>query len=295
MARITNAPRRRFARFLPLALALTMASNANVSTGRAAEPPAAEAGAGFEVDVSKGSFESQGKSITFERFAPKAPGKYPAVLVLHGAGGMTVGGPWFRDAARRLAKHGYVALVVHYFDLTGTKIADQSAMKTNFEPWVRVVSDGISHALTQPDVDPARVGLIGFSLGSYLSLSEAVFDPRVLAVVDYFGGLPEVLAKKVKTLPPTLILHGDADPIVPVAEAKALETLCVEKKVTHEVCIYKGQGHGFTGESGIDAARRALAFLDKHVKTGDTSSKREAAAAPRPEAFAGREEGQGGE
>lgn len=252
---------------------------------RAAEPPAAARE--FEVVESSGSYTSQGKTIAIERFEPKAPGRYPAVLVVHGAGGMTVGGPLFRESARHLARRGYVAHVVHYFGLTETRIADLPAMKAHFPAWMRVVADGITHAAKQPNVDPGRIGLLGYSLGSYLSLSLSVYDPRVLAVVEYFGGLPDVLVKEVKTLPPTLILHGDSDLIVPVSEARALEALCKEKKVPHEVKIYSGQGHGFFGAPGLDAHRRSADFFDAHVKKADTSRKRTTSAVPRPEAYAG--------
>jgi carboxymethylenebutenolidase len=251
-----------------------------------AAPPSAVAPAlAGEVVESRGSFESQGKTIAIERFEPKGPGKYPAVLVVHGAGGMTIGGPLFREASRRLARQGYVAHVVHYFDLTGTRIADMSTMKEHFPAWMRVVADGITNVAKQPNVDGRRVGLLGFSLGSYLSLSLSVYDARVLAIVEYFGGLPEPLRKEVKSLPPTLILHGDADAVVPVAEAKALETLFKEKKVAHEVRIYPGQGHGFHGDPHEDALRRCLAFFDAHVKAADSSRPRATSAVPRPEAI----------
>ena len=72
-----------------------------------------------------------GKAITVDRFEPKLPGRYPAVLVIHGAGGTTIGGPWFRESARMLARRGYVAHVVHYFDLTGTRVADMPTMRAN--------------------------------------------------------------------------------------------------------------------------------------------------------------------
>lgn len=233
----------------------------------------------------KGSFESQGKTIAIERYEPKGPGKYPAVLVVHGAGGMTVGGPWFRDAARALARRGYVAHLVHYFDLTGTRLADPQAMKTHFAAWMRVLADGVTNASRQPNVDPGRVGLLGFSLGSYLSVSLSVYDPRVSAVVEYFGGLPDALAGQVKTLPPILILHGDADPVVPVAQGKALERICKENGAVHEVCIYPGQGHGFLGETGHDATRRTLAFFDAHLKHAPAHRTRETAAVPNLETF----------
>ncbi len=253
---------------------------------RAAEPDAVGAVENDVVQQMTGSFESQGKTISIERFEPKAPGRYPAVLVIHGAGGMTIGGVWFRESARMLAKQGYVAHVVHYFDLTGTKVADQATMKTHFAGWTKVLADGVANVSKQPNVDPKRVGLLGFSLGSYLSLSLSMYDPRIAAVVEYFGGLPDVLARDLKSLPPVLILHGEADPVVPVSQARALEKLCKDKKIPYEMHLYPGQGHGFLGETGRDASRRTLEFLDAHVKNVPAPPARETSAVPRPELFA---------
>lgn len=224
---------------------------------------------GAEIEESKTSFSSQGKSIVVERFSPKAPGKHPGIIVLHGAGGMRPEGFGFafREYARQLARNGYVAHIVHYFDRTGHQVAtDEEVMKTHFADWLKTVGDGVTHLASQPDVDPSRIGLLGFSLGAYLSLSEAMFDHRIRAVVEYFGGIPEVLAKDLKQLPPVLILHGDADRVVPVKEAETLERLFDEKHVTYEKKIYAGQGHGFLGADGLDAVKRTMGFFEKHVK-----------------------------
>lgn len=278
--------------FLEIAAAWThLGTSGNPATGAEG---AATVAADQDVVEMKGNFESQGKTIAIERYEPKAPGKYPAVLVVHGAGGMTVGGPWFRDSARALARRGYVAHLVHYFDLTGTRLADPPAMKAHFAGWMRVLADGVTNATRQPNVDPTRVGLLGFSLGSYLSVSLSMYDPRVSAVVEYFGGLPDALAGQVKTLPPTLILHGETDPVVPVAQAKALERLCEEKKIPYEICIYPGQGHGFFGETGRDASRRTLAFFDAHLKDAATPRTRETSVVPDPETFVASGENAGG-
>ena len=93
---------------------------------------------------------------------------------------------------------------------------------------------------------------------------------RISAVVEYFGGLPELLAANLEKMPPVLILHGDADQVVPVKEAESLERRLKEKEIPFEVKIYPGQGHGFVGKDALDASRRTLSFLDKHVKKAGT-------------------------
>ena len=60
--------------------------------------------------------------------------------------------------------------------------------------------------------------MMGFSLGSFLSLSAGAIDPgQIAAIVEYYGGLPPNLQYGAKSMPPTLILHGDKDVLVPVA------------------------------------------------------------------------------
>ncbi len=226
-----------------------------------ARAPAARAG----VAETTASYESQGKTIAVDRFEPDGPGRHPAVLLIHGAGGLK-GGVVFREYALLLARRGYVAHVVHYFDRTGDEVAKVPSSLQNFSAWRAAVADAISHAAAQPNVDPGRIGLVGFSLGAYLSLSLATDDPRVAVVVDYFGGLPEVLARDVNAMPPVLILHGERDRIVPVQAARDLERMLKQKGGPYEIHIYPDQGHGFRGDDSRDALDRTVAFLDKHLK-----------------------------
>ena len=215
---------------------------------------------------STGSFKSEGKEISFELFEPVAEGKYPTIVMLYGSGGMTVGGPLFRETAQVLARQGYVVYLPHYFEKTGTERASGDDYVKYFATWMRTITDTIGHAKNQSNVDTKRIGLIGFSLGAYLSLSVSSVDNEIKAVVEYFGGLPDFFSKQLQTMPPILILHGDADKAVPVAEAYKLETLLKSKKSPYEIKIYPQQGHGFTGPAAADAMQRTVAFFEKNLK-----------------------------
>jgi dienelactone hydrolase len=172
----------------------------------------------------------------------------------------------FREAAQSLARLGYVVLLPHYFDKTGTQFANLDDDTKYFPYWMKTIADAIQFAGKQPNVDAGRIGLVGYSLGAYLSLSVASVDPDVKAVVEYFGGLPDFFAGHLKTMPPTLILHGEADHTVPVKEAFALESLFKKKSVPYEIKIYPEQGHGFAGPAATDAMQRTVAFLEKNLK-----------------------------
>jgi phospholipase/carboxylesterase len=73
---------------------------------------------------------------------------------------------------------------------------------------------------TAYDLPNSRVALVGFSQGTMMALHVAPRRPEALAgVVGYSGMLAdaEALKTELKTRPPLLLVHGDADPMVPFA------------------------------------------------------------------------------
>jgi carboxymethylenebutenolidase len=131
--------------------------------------------------------------------------------------------------------------------------------------------DAVTFVALQPQVDPQRIGLLGFSLGAYLALSASAIDSRIHAVVEFFGGMPKEMKFFRRRLCPVLILHGEQDKTVPVEEAYHLQQILEKKQIAYEIQIYPGVGHGFSGEVWRDAGLRTLAFLDKHLARDNRS------------------------
>ncbi len=173
------------------------------------------------------TFESGGKPIRLDTYLPESAASLPAVIALHGAGGDATGSGKF---AALLAEQGFAVFVLHYFDRTGTEYADKPTIFRNFPIWMKTLWEAVSFVEKQPQVDRERIALLGFSLGAYLSLANSSIDGRIRAVVEFFGGLPREMRLFMRRLCPTLILHGEADPTVPVAEAYNLQKLLEEKK-----------------------------------------------------------------
>jgi carboxymethylenebutenolidase len=209
------------------------------------------------------TFESGGKAIRMDSFLPAANGhKLPAVIGLHGSGG---GHATMSDPATLLAEQGFAVYVLHYFDRTGTEWADKPTIFRHFPAWMKTLWDAVSFVEKRAEVDAERIALLGFSLGAYLSLSNAAIDPRVRVVVEFFGGLPKEMKMFMRRLCPVLILHGESDETVPVSEAYHLREVLERKKIDYEMKIYPGVGHEFSAEVWQDAKLRTLAFLQQHL------------------------------
>jgi len=216
------------------------------------------------VSQSQLTFTSGGKPIRLDCFLPSGTSqRFPAILALHGSGGDFAG---MCEPAGQLAAQGFAVYVLRYFDRTGTTDAnDRSVIFRHFFVWAKTLWDATGFVAGQPEVDPERIGLLGFSLGAYLALSNAAVDSRIQAVVEFFGGLPKEVKLIMRRLCPVLILHGDADSTVPVAEAYSLQKVLESRKLPYEMQIYPGVGHRFSGDAWRDAGLRTVAFFQKYL------------------------------
>ncbi|MHB8383727.1 MAG: dienelactone hydrolase family protein [Candidatus Binataceae bacterium] len=232
----------------------------------------ASAAAGWQ----QAEFVSAGKPVTEYYCAPATPGPHPAVILLHGAGPAPPENSEFGSMCAELAGDGYYTEYIEYYTQTGAVGAqDITAIQQHYLTWMTEIRSGIDAIDKNSAVDPKRVAIVGFSLGSFLALSTGATDPgKLAAIVEYYGGLPPTLQTMAANLPPTLILHGGADMIVPVAQAHTLDTLMTQAKRPHEMHIYPGANHAFNfaelamwynAADAQDAWRRTLAFLAEYL------------------------------
>ncbi len=119
----------------------------------------------------------------------------------------------------------------------------------------------LDEAMAREGVVAAQVVLFGFSQGTMMALHVGPRRSEALAGIVGFSGrllAPETLAEEAVTRPPVLLVHGDADEVVPVRSmpqaAEALEAAGFEKVYAH---LMEGTGHGIAP----DGLSVALAFL----------------------------------
>jgi dienelactone hydrolase len=223
----------------------------------------ASAAPSAEITERNDQFTSGGKSIRVERYQPAMAGQYPAIVLLPESAGLKYVGDIYRGVARSISREGYVVVLVNFFDRTGVDSVNPKDIKReDFLLWMDAVRDSVHFCRELPNVQGKRIGMLGFSLGAYLSLSVAREEKlQIAAVAEFFGGLPEEMWKDLKRLPPTLIVHGVKDSLVPVAEAYALRGFFQSQKLPHECKIYPNEGHMFEQEIRTFLAKMMFAAL----------------------------------
>jgi predicted acyl esterase len=161
-------------RTLLLALVATAVLASGLVSAGAAEAPTAPTMSTVTIAA------RDGVRLTGALWRPTGPGPHPLIVTPAAWGGESNQMSW---ANQKLAERGFV--VVNYAT-RGFKESEGDVNVAGPED-VADVSDIISWAIVNADVDASRVGVWGLSYGAGLALLAAAADPRIKAVVSLEG------------------------------------------------------------------------------------------------------------
>jgi carboxymethylenebutenolidase len=229
------------------------------------------------LDAKRLQFVADGQRMDVLQYAADGDETRPAIVLLHGASGYERLRRLYERHAALLVSSGYRVYALRYYDEHDKRVmtgADREAQQRNYErrvaSWLYASNDAIDHISRLPHTDSGRIAILGFSQGAYLAIGVAATNERVAAVVDMYGGIPAAWAAKIHRLPPVLIVHGEADKIVPVSEAYSLAAFLDSIGTKYEIKTYTNAGHGFDAKKGSleadDAMRQVVQFLDRTLK-----------------------------
>jgi phospholipase/carboxylesterase len=122
----------------------------------------------------------------------------------------------------------------------------------------------LDDALETRGLGADRLALVGFSQGTMMALYVGLRRASAAAAILGFSGrllAPDLLPRELRSRPPVLLVHGDADPIVPFDSLATAETALKGSGVAVETLVRPGLGHGID-EEGL---RRGGAFLRAHL------------------------------
>lgn len=225
------------------------------------------------------------------------------VLLIHGGGWSQGDRTQLRGYGVLLGRRGYTCMASEY-RLTGEAL--WPAQIEDVKAAIRYMKANAG----QLGIDPGRLVVSGNSAGGHLSLvaagtaNVAAFEgsggnsgvsTEVAAAISFYpptgldkrdwGGLPSLFGKGAPedvlrgasplsyagaAFPPTLLIHGNADEVVPAGEATAMYEALHEAGVPVELHMFANQPHGFDADPklGRECANIMLSFLDRFVLGG---------------------------
>jgi acetyl esterase/lipase len=106
----------------------------------------------------------EGAKITGDLYLPRALGRYPAIVAVHGGGWQAGNAAFYRYWGPYLARRGYVVFAIDYrLVRAGEKMYPQAVQD------VRAAVQYLRHRAGELRVDPERIGMMGDSAGAHLS------------------------------------------------------------------------------------------------------------------------------
>jgi phospholipase/carboxylesterase len=148
-----------------------------------------------------------------------------------------------------------------WWALTGFDRSELSAGAARAGPTLDAFLD---EELARHGLSEDRLLLVGFSQGTMMALQVGLRRERPLAgIVGYSGALADAgsLSSEVRSRPPVLLVHGDADPMVPVQSMVLARDTLVALDIEVETHVSKGLGHSIDPagvEAGVRFALRTL-------------------------------------
>lgn len=206
------------------------------------------------------------------------PKTFPAVLVVHEWWGLN---DYPKMRADQLAKSGYIAFAVDLFGdgRTATHPDEAKAFMekatASFDGLLAKLQAGLNEALKTTQMDPERVGAIGYCLGgsTVLNAARAGTEKIPFKIVGSFHG--SLTAPKDvhygKIHPYMAVFTGGADPFVPEKQVEVYRKEVSQHNFKGEVMVLEGAKHAFSNPAAT-ARGEEFGLPLEYNKKGDEAS-----------------------
>ena len=148
-----------------------------------------------------------------------------------------------------------------WFPISG---GDPGALRTGARSAAPILDAFLDSELARYGIGAESLALVGFSQGTMMALQVGPRRTTALAgIVGYSGVLPgpeDIKGERV-TRPPILLVHGDADPVVPITALYASVAALSDSGIHPESHVCRGLPHAIDEAGlrlGLDFLRRVL-------------------------------------
>jgi carboxymethylenebutenolidase len=217
-----------------------------------------------------------GVSLRAYLASPQGEGPFPAVLLVHEFYGINQD---IIQKADLLAEQGYLVLAVDAYRGNTTRLIPRAIWLVVTTPQEQIRADidaGYQYLASQPQVNPARIGAVGFCFGGTQVMHLGTRNPDLRATVIYYGNGPITDSQALGVMGqsgPVLGIYGELDQGIPLEQVRGFEQAMQERGIPHQVTIYPGVGHAFVHMDTLsvpgpaqDAWNEMLRFLAENLK-----------------------------
>jgi len=206
------------------------------------------------------------------QYGPASGGKPDSlVLLLHGVGAdgfdlIDLAPVWAEVLPHTLfiAPHAPFPLQGAPFGRQWFDIADRTParLEAGLRHAAGILDDFTQAKLAELGLGGDRLALMGFSQGAMVALFAGLRGavPAPASILAYSGALlaPESFAAEVTARPPVLLVHGEADEVVPAMASRQAARALQAAAVPHELLLRPDLGHGLD-DAGLAAGTALLA------------------------------------
>lgn len=184
-----------------------------------------------------------------------AKGPVPAVILLHGSGGISPGREM--EHGEMLAKQGYAAFVLDYYTPRGATLDKAYMLRVLSVTEFDAVADAygaLSILRTHPKIDPSNIAVAGFSYGGMAArfamdtrIKQALIGdaPGFTSHIDFYGPCFQQLNSNDLTGGPLLTLRGTEDSSNELPACLRREAELEALGTTVEAHVFQGAGHAW--------------------------------------------------
>ncbi|MGD8946081.1 MAG: prolyl oligopeptidase family serine peptidase [Desulfobacterales bacterium] len=233
--------------------------------------------------------ESDGLKLrVFVAIPDPASQPLPSVQIHHAGGGYE---SIYEHMATELAKRGIVGVTMIHRGYPGS----EGQMEYG-KGEITDIGNLIKEMKTRPYIDPARMGIMGYSRGAHNAILAVERYDDFLAgalwstptdmfdhvkvnpwIADMFGGNPDTAPEEYRSRSsilfveqvncPLLLIHGELDDVVPVRHTLRLAEALENLNKSYELKLFPSEGHIWSMSGFADNWRLSLEWFERHLNS----------------------------
>ena len=222
----------------------------------------------------------KGAPITLAGYlrVPKASGKHPTVVLLHGAGGVGASNGPVGEWSRIFNEAGYAVFIVDSWSGRGLQSISTDTTRVSQMSRIYDLVGALDVLVKNPLIDSSKIAVMGFSHGGQPTLYSSLerfgklfsSDARFAAHISVYGSCGTTFQGDEAVTKPVLMLHGTADDWVPAAPCREYASRLTRAGKNVRYIEYPDAHHGFDGPAAAQVMKVAQGLSSRRCRLAES-------------------------